>query len=259
VCISVFPLVSCGLLGLLFGSFANVLVYRLPRRESIVFPGSHCPSCAHPIAWYDNIPLLSWLCLRGHCRHCNIVISIRYPLLETGLGMIWALLAWHFSLTPELGMALVLSFLLWVLSWIDLETGLLPNVLTFPGIAFGLLFSAFAGHFQDAVIGAAAGYAVFWLIARLFLLFTGRQGMGQGDFKLLAMLGAFFGWQALPLVIFLSSFVGAVVGSLYLLAAGRSVRAEIPYGPYLALAGMVWLLWRDALLAWIANMQGGLF
>jgi len=252
-------MISCGSLGLLFGSFANVLVHRIPRGESIVFPGSHCPSCSHPIVWYDNIPLLSWLWLQGRCRHCSVAISIRYPLLEVGLGLIWVLLAWHFSLTPELGMALLLSFLLWVLSWIDLETGLLPNVLTFPGIIIGLMFSAYFGHFQDAVLGAVGGYAVFWLVARLFLLVTGREGMGQGDFKLLAMLGAFFGWQALPLVIFLSSFAGALVGSLYLLLSKRSLRMEIPYGPYLAIAGMVWLIWNDALLAWVSFIMNGAF
>jgi len=259
VSFSLFVIGSCGLLGLLFGSFGNVLVHRLPRGESIVFPGSHCPSCAHAIGWYDNIPVFSWLWLRGHCRHCASPVAWRYPLLEAGLGLIWAFLGWHFSLTPELGMALLLSFLLWVLSWIDLETGLLPNALTFPGIAAALMFAAWQGDFFDALLGVAAGYAVFWLVARLFLLVTGREGMGQGDFKLLAMLGAFFGWQALPFVIFLSSFVGAIAGSLFLLISSRSMRAELPFGPYLAAAGMVWLLWGEGLLKMFADLSGGLF
>lgn len=256
--VSTFLIAACGLLGLLFGSFANVLVHRLPRGESIVFPGSRCPHCAHAIAWYDNIPVLSWLILRARCRHCSASVAWRYPLLEAGLGVIWALLAWSIPLSPELGSALILSFLLWVLSWIDLETGLLLDVLTFPGIAFGLLFAAISGHALDALIGAIAGYGVFWLVARVFLLLTGREGMGQGDFKLLAMLGAFLGWQALPFVIFLSSFVGAIIGSLYLLLTRHSMRAEIPFGPYLAAAGMIWLVWGDALLHWFTAWSRGL-
>jgi len=253
--ISTFVIGACGLLGLLFGSFANVLVHRLPRGESIIYPGSRCPKCAHAIAWHDNIPVFSWLLLRGHCRHCDAPVALRYPLLEAGLGLVWGFLAWHFSLTPELGMALALSFLLWTLTWIDLETGLLPDALTFPGIAAGLLFAASGGYFSSALAGALAGYAVFWLVARVFLLLTGREGMGQGDFKLLAMLGAFLGWQALPFVIFLSSFVGAVIGSLLLLLARRSIRSEIPFGPYLAAAGMIWLVWGEALLHWFTNLS----
>jgi len=253
-----FVIVSCGLLGLLFGSFANVLVHRLPRGESIAFPGSRCPRCAHAIAWYDNIPVISWLLLHGKCRHCEAPVAVRYPLLEAGLGIIWALLAWHFSLTPGLGMALVLSFLLWVLTWIDLETGFLPNALTFPGIALGLLFAAFFGDVYASLAGALAGYVVFWLVARVFLLLTGREGMGQGDFKLLAMLGAFLGWQALPFVIFLSSFVGALIGSVYLLLTRSSMRVEIPFGPYLAAAGMIWLFWGEGLLLWFNELSRGL-
>lgn len=247
---SLFVIAACGLLGLLFGSFANVLVHRLPRGESIVYPGSRCPKCAHAISWYDNIPVFSWLWLRGRCRHCAASVAWRYPLLEAGLGLLWAGLAWHFPFGPQLGMALVLSFLLWVLTWIDLETGLLPDALTFPGIAAGLLLSALFGDVYSSLTGALAGYAVFWLVARLFLLLTGREGMGQGDFKLLAMLGAFLGWQALPFVVFLSSFVGAIIGSLFLLLSRQSMRAEIPFGPYLAAAGMLWLVWGESLLMW---------
>lgn len=251
-------IIACGMLGLLFGSFANVLIHRLPRGESIVRPGSRCPHCAHAIAWYDNIPVFSWLLLQGRCRHCDKPVAWRYPLAEAGLGLLWAGLAWHFSPGLGLGAVLVLSFLLWTLTWIDLETGLLPDALTLPGIAAGLLFAAFGGHITDALIGAVAGYVVFWLVARAFLLITGREGMGQGDFKLLAMLGAFLGWQALPFVVFLSSFVGALVGSLFLLLSRRSIRAEIPFGPYLAAAGMIWLVWGDVLLHWLTAISGGL-
>jgi len=162
---------GCALLGLMFGSFANVLVYRLPRKESIVFPGSHCPSCGHTLSWYENIPLVSWLVLRGHCRHCDKSISIRYPLLELCLGLTWGYMAWHFGWGVELVMALILSQMLWVLAWIDLETGLLPDVITLPGIAIGIIFGMVLGHLQDSMIGAVAGYSLFWLVARVYLYF----------------------------------------------------------------------------------------
>ncbi|MDQ6959054.1 MAG: A24 family peptidase [Mariprofundaceae bacterium] len=242
------------LLGLVFGSFANVLVYRLPRGESIVSPGSRCPSCGHALSWYENIPLASWLVLRGHCRHCDEAISIRYPLLELCLGLTWGYMAWHFGWEMELVTALIFSMMLWVLTWIDLETGLLPDVITLPGIAIGIVFGMVLGHLQDSVIGAVAGYSLFWLVARVFLLLTGREGLGYGDFKLLAMLGAFLGWQALPFVIFISSFCGAVIGSIYLLLTRKHVRAQIPFGPYLAASGMIWLLWGSDLLRWYLDV-----
>ncbi len=246
-----FSAFSIAVFGLLVGSFANVLVHRLPRGESIVSPGSHCPSCQKSIAWYDNIPVLSWLLLGGKCRHCHTGIAWRYPLLELSMGLIWGLLAWLYPayLMPvQLAQAIALVTLLWILTLIDLETFLLPNALTFPGIALGLLFAWQLGYFYDALIGVIAGYAVFWLVAKLFLLATGREGMGQGDFKLLAMLGAFMGWQALPFIIFLSSVTGAIIGSAALLLAKKGLRAEIPYGPYLAAAGVVWFFWSAPIL-----------
>jgi len=252
-----FLVIATGLFGLLFGSFANVCVHRIPLRISIVSPRSRCPVCEHEIAWYDNIPLISWLMLRGKCRNCRVSISIRYPTLELLMGLSWAGLAWKFGFSPLLIQALVLVSLLWILTLIDLETGLLPNLLTFPGIAAGLLFSFWFGYFQDAVIGAVIGYGAFWLVAKLFLLFTGREGLGYGDFKLLAMLGAFMGWQALPFVIFTSSLVGTVVGTLFILLTRRKMRAEIPFGPYLAASGVVWFLWAGDIFQWYAGLIRG--
>lgn len=249
-----FLILACALFGLVFGSFANVCVYRLPRHASIIFPGSQCPSCSHAIAWHDNIPIISYLWLKGRCRHCGSSILIRYPLLELCMGASWAGLAWHFGATPQLLMAITLVSLLWILSLIDLETGLLPNALTLPGIALGLAFSAWTGNPLDSLIGAVAGYSVFWVVARTFLLITGREGMGYGDFKLLAMLGAFFSWQALPFIVFLASAVGAVTGGLFLLASGRQARTPIPFGPFLALAGVIWLLAGELLLRLFADM-----
>jgi len=247
------PIVIIGLLGLMVGSFANVCVHRIPRGESIAFPGSHCPKCNHAIAMYDNIPLFSWLLLGGKCRHCSSAIAWRYPCMELVMGLCWAGLAWHYGLSRDLVVAITLFSLLWVLSVIDLETYLLPNVLTYPGIVIGIAASFWQGGVaggQTALIGAVAGYAVFWLVARLFLMATGREGMGYGDFKLLAMLGAFMGWQALPFIILASSVVGTVVGLIFLMLAKRGLRTEIPFGPYLAMAGMIWFVWGASILDW---------
>jgi len=252
-----FLMFAAGMFGLLIGSFSNVCVHRIPLQVSIVSPRSRCPICEHEIAWYDNIPIISWLILGGKCRSCKTAISMRYPILELLMGLSWAGLAWKFGFSPVLVQALVLVSLLWILTLIDLETGLLPNLLTFPGIAAGLIFSFWLGDLQDAMIGAVVGYGAFWLVAKLFLLFTGREGMGYGDFKLLAMLGAFMGWQALPFVIFASSLVGAVVGSVFILLTRKQMRAEIPFGPYLAAAGVVWFLWGGEILYWYAGLIRG--
>jgi len=250
-------IISCAVLGLLVGSFANVCVHRLPAGQSVVSPGSHCPNCGAAVSWYDNIPLFSYIMLRGRCRHCANPISMRYPVLEALMGVSWVALAWHFGLQPVLAMAIVLITLLWILTLIDLETGLLPDALTLPGIAIGIGMSFWLGFGLDSLIGAACGYGVLWLVARLFLLLTGREGMGYGDFKLLAMLGAFLGWQALPFVILVSSIVGAIIGSLYLLLAKKEARTEIPFGPYLAAAGVLYLLWGPQAMRWYANLVAG--
>jgi len=242
--------------GFVFGSFANVCVHRIPNRQSIAFPASHCPKCGKDIAFYDNIPLLSWLLLRGKCRGCKAVISWRYPLLELLMGVSWGLLAWHYGATPMLVEAICLFSLLWILTFIDMETFLLPDVLTFPGIALGLAFAWWFGDWQDALIGAMCGYAVLWLVAKAFLKMTGQEGMGYGDFKLLAMLGAFMGWQALPFIVFASSVVGALLGALLLSMSNRGLRAEIPFGPYLAVAGMCWYLWHEPILNWYLDISG---
>lgn len=166
------------------------------------------------------------------------------------MGLSWGALAWHYGFSLLLLQGMCLTFLLWILTLIDLEEGILPDAVTYPGMALGILFSFRLGDWQASVSGMIAGYAIFWLVARLFLLSTGREGLGHGDFKLLAMLGAFMGWQALPFIILVSSMIGAVTGSVFLLLAGRGWRAEIPFGPYLAFAGMVWFVWGDGILGW---------
>lgn len=239
------------LVGLMIGSFCNVCVYRIPRGESVVFPGSHCPLCDHDIAWYDNIPLLSWAWLGARCRHCAEPISIRYPILEVIVGLTWGWLAWIIGPSIVLLQACVLMTLLWVLTLIDLETMLLPDVLTLPGIVVGLGFAFWLDYGQDALIGAVAGYGFFWLIAAAYQFIAGREGMGGGDFKLLAMLGAFMGWQALPFIVFMASLSGAVIGGLWLWLGNKGKQPEIPFGPFLSLAGMVWFIWAtDILQLW---------
>ena len=269
------------LLGLLIGSFLNVVIHRLPimlerswRQEftdyfgqtvsgadtegteqptyNLVVPRSACPHCGHAITALENIPIISWLCLRGHCRGCQAPISARYPLVELLTGLVSLTLA----LTQPPGLerlgGLLLSWGLVALTFIDLDKMLLPDQLTLPLLWLGLLLNL-EGTFaslSDAVIGAAAGYLVLWSLYWGFKLLTGKEGMGYGDFKLLAALGAWLGWQSLPLILILSSLVGAVVG-IALIALRRHEQANpIPFGPYLAMAGWIALLWGDHIINW---------
>jgi len=249
-----FWVITIGLFGLVFGSFSNVLVHRLPRNESVIFPASHCPNCGYNIAWYDNIPILSYLILRAKCRQCQQHIAWRYPALELTMGLSWSALLWYFGTTPMACMAIVLVTLLIILSIIDLETELLPNTLTFPGIALGLLYNLWAGDFISSLIGAFAGYFIFWSVAMLFFIMTKRYGMGGGDFKLLAMLGAFFGWQALPLIILFASVSGTIIGIIYLIISQQGSQTRIRFGPFLAAAGILWLLWGPQTWQWYLNL-----
>ena len=266
-------------LGLLVGSFLNVVIYRLPKimeREwqafcaelaaqtppsvaafSLVKPRSRCPACATPVHALDNIPVLSYALLRGKCRHCAAPISIRYPIVEALTGLLSAYVAWRFGVSAMTCAALLFCWSLIALTFIDADTQLLPDQITQPLIWLGLLVNL-GGLFTDlpsALIGAAAGYLSLWSIYWLFKLITGKEGMGYGDFKLLAAIGAWLGWSMLPVVILLSSLVGAVVG-ISLIAFARHGRSQpIPFGPYLAGGGLIALFWgqdlTQAYLAWL--------
>ncbi len=263
---AVFPL-AAGLLGLMVGSFLNVVIHRLPimmERDwaaqcaefkgeavpvleplSLARPRSRCPHCGHPITALENIPIISWLVLRGRCKGCAAPISLRYPLIEALTGLLFGLAAWHFGFTAAGLGALVLIAALFALTVIDFDTQLLPDDITLPLLWIGLALNAFNVYtdLKSAVIGAMAGYLSLWSVYWLFKLFTGKEGMGYGDFKLLAALGAWLGWQMLPLTILLSSMVGAVVGISMMVIARHGRNVPIPFGPYLAAAGLIALVW----------------
>jgi len=262
------------LFGLVVGSFLNVVILRLPKRmqaelteacaeqrgeqteplpsrwfglDYLITPASSCPHCGHGIRAWENIPIISYLILQGRCSNCEATIGARYPIVEGISGLLSLLIILHFGATAAGLAALVLTWGLVALTVIDLDEQLLPDQLTLPLMWLGLLVNI-NGTFTDlgsAVIGAAAGYLSLWLVFQVFRLLTGREGMGYGDFKLLAVFGAFLGWQYLPQVVLLSSLIGAIVGVGLVLLRGRDRQIPIPFGPYLAIAGLVALLWGE--------------
>ena len=268
----------CVLFGLLVGSFLNVVIHRIPKmmeatwrqeaRElleqpapkgeetppifNLVTPGSHCPHCNHRIRWYENVPVVSWALLKGRCSGCKAAISKRYPIIELLTALVAGLCAWRFGYDPWLIFMLYGSFTLLALAVIDLDTTLLPDDLTYPLLWAGLLASVLGispVSLPDAVIGAMAGYLALWSLYWVFKLLTGKEGMGYGDFKLLAALGAWLGWQYLPVVVLLSSVVGLVF-AVSMMASGSVKRDQgIPFGPYLAIAGWIALLWGEAIVS----------
>ena len=243
--------------GLAWGSFLNVCIYRLPRGESIVIPPSSCTSCGKGIAWHDNIPLLGWLWLRGRCRQCGAGISVIYPLIELIAALLTLQVWYRFGLTPEAGAVLVLGYAFLVLLVIDLFHYILPDVITLPGILLGLLLAWIPeigtpplANFHDALIGAAAGGGGLWAFAWIFEKLTGKVGMGLGDVKLFAMIGAWLGWQALPLTLFLAALTGSVVGIVWILVAGRDRTLPIPFGPYLVAGAWLHIFYGLPIQSW---------
>lgn len=270
-------LVFIALVGLTVGSFLNVVVHRLPimmqrdwreqcheflphsvspaeheERFDLASPGSSCPSCGTRIRYIDNIPVLSYLLLKGRCASCGWRIPIRYPGVEALTGAMSLVVAWQFGVSVQTLAVLLFTWSLIALSFIDLDTQLLPDSITLPALWVGLAFNLFAVMVPlwDAVVGAMCGYGVLWIVYQAFRLLTGKEGMGFGDFKLLAMLGAWAGWQSLPLTILLSSVMGAAVGISLMAFKGQDREVPIPFGPYLALAGWISLIWGDRIIAW---------
>ena len=241
------------LVGLSLGSFVNVVITRLPEGESVWRGRSRCPWCRRPLAWYDNLPLASYVWLQGRCRACGAAIPWRYPLVELAGGLL-VLALWHAFPHQLILLAYVpFGLALVALSVIDLEHRLLPDAITIPGIILGLLLSLALPHlsFLDSAAGAAGGAALFWGIAWTYEKLTGRRGLGLGDVKLLAMIGAFLGWEALPWVILSSAALGSLAGLLHILVQGRRGpwrTLALPYGPFLALGAVSYLFWGEWLL-----------
>lgn len=275
--------------GLLVGSFLNVVIHRLPimlerdwkaqcieylgdsiilkasetvssdSKYNLVVPRSACPTCKQPITALQNIPVLSYVFLGGKCAGCKSQISIRYPLVEAMTGLLTGFLAWRFGVTWMAAFAIIYVWALIALTFIDADTTLLPDDITLPLLWLGLLVNT-GGAFTDvssAILGAAGGYLVLWSVYWGFKLLTGKEGMGYGDFKLLAAIGAWLGWQLLPLVILLSAAVGTVVGIAGILLKGRDKGAKLPFGPYLAAAGFIAMIWGQQLTSWYLGRAPG--
>ena len=276
-----FWIAAAGVLGLIVGSFLNVVILRLPARmeyfwkrdaremlelgangeaapPDIVRKGSHCPHCKHPLAAWDNIPLLSWLVLRGHCRYCRAPISIQYPLVEVLCGVASAIVVWHFGVTWQAGAALLFTWFLVAAGGVDFRTQLLPDSLTLPLLWLGLLISlvpVFVDS-REAVIGASIGYLALWSVYWLFKLATGKEGMGFGDFKLFAAAGAWMGYAALLPVIIIAAVSGAVIGTILLRTRGQDRSMPFAFGPFLAIAMWIWLVAGDPILATYMRLAG---
>ena len=269
------------ILGLLVGSFLNVVIHRLPTmlerdwqaqaREilklppepagptyNLMVPHSACPHCSHKIRAWENLPIVSYLLLKGRCAGCQAPISKRYPLVELASGVMTAFIAWHFGFGWQAGAFMLLSWGLLAMSLIDADHQILPDALVLPLLWLGLILNAqgLYASLPDALWGAVAGYLSLWSVYQLFKLITGKEGMGHGDFKLLAMLGAWGGWQVLPLTILLSSLVGAVLGVIMLKMRNAQTSTPIPFGPYLAIAGWIALLWGDQITASYLQFAG---
>ncbi|QZA77063.1 A24 family peptidase [Deefgea tanakiae] len=266
-----------GLIGLTVGSFLNVVIHRLPimlendfksecaayfetrtsiqvtkTKYNLCTPRSACPKCGHTISALENIPVISWIALRGKCRKCKAKISIRYPIIELITAFLSAGLALHFGYSYALAGGLILVWFLIALIMIDADTYLLPDSMTLPLIWVGLIFNSFNTFttLDNAVYGAIAGYISLWSVYWVFKLATSKEGMGYGDFKLLAALGAWFGWSMIPMIILLSSFAGAVIGIVMVLGKKRGWNKPMPFGPYLGVAGLLALIWgKDLSLA----------
>lgn len=246
------------ILGTIIGSFLNVCIHRLPMDQSVVLPSSYCPNCQTRIRPLDNIPILSFLALRGRCRFCRTPISWRYPLVEGINGAGYALLLWKFGLGwPTLIYALLFSALL-VVTFIDLDRQIIPNEITLPGIVIGVAAAGLVlpQGFWNSLIGLFLGGGLFYLVADLSQRILKQEGMGGGDIKLIAMIGAFLGWQSVLLTIFIGAFLGAVVGLFLILVRGQGRRTPIPFGPFLSVAAVTSLFWGNEILLWYLN--GGL-
>lgn len=242
-----------GFVGAIIGSFLNVCIWRIPREESIVFPASHCPVCSHPIRFFDNIPIISWLILRGRCRDCGASISPRYPLVEALTAVLAVLLYWKYGFSLQFLCAFLFTAALIVITFIDIDYQIIPDVISLPGIPLCFLAAVFVMGvpFLESLIGILVGGGILYVIAVGYEWITKREGMGGGDIKLLAMLGAFFGWKSLLFIVLCSSLTGAVVGMTAMVIQGQDMKYAVPFGPFLALGAVAYFFFGDAFLRYL--------
>lgn len=244
-------LVFSALFGAIVGSFLNVVILRLPREDaSIVFPASHCPKCEHPLAWYENIPVLSYIVQLGKCRHCKTSISLQYPVVELLMATLSAALISRYGLSAAAAGYFIFSAALLVIIYIDVHLQIIPDVISLPGIVLGFFFSFVNPYVNwlDSLIGILAGGGVLYAVALLYFLWRKQDGMGGGDIKLLAMLGAFLGWQSLPFIFFASSVSGSIVGIAAMTVQKKGGQTRIPFGPFLAVAGLCYMFFSERIL-----------
>jgi len=244
--------------GAVVGSFLNVCICRLPKEESVVFPPSHCPACGFRIPFYDNIPLVSWILLGGKCRSCRGAISIRYPLVELITALLTLFLFKKFGLSLPFGILFIFCSAMVVITFIDLDHMIIPDIISLPGIILGFVFSFFIPQlgWLNSLLGILAGGGSLYLVASLYQRFTGKEGMGGGDIKLLAMMGAFFGWKAIPFIIFMASLVGSVIGVTLMLVQRKDGKLAIPFGPFLALGSIVYIFYGRQIIHWYLGLAG---
>ncbi len=238
-------------LGLAIGSFLNVCIYRFPRGESVVSPPSRCPSCGRGLRWFDNVPVLGWLLLRGQCRTCSEPISPVYPLVEVTTGLVFAAQFWQLGWQPLLAMRLPFAAAMLVLCVIDLQHRILPNVITYPGVVIGLVASLFLEPgIQSALIGVAAGAGVLWVVGEAYFRWRGEEGMGMGDVKMLAMIGAFLGWELMLVTLVAASLMGSLVGGGMILLHRGDMKYQLPLGTFLAASALLSTHFGGPLLEW---------
>lgn len=241
--------------GLCVGSFLNVCIYRVPKRLSLLKPRSRCPACDYQLTWYDNIPVISYVLLLGRCRRCRTRINLRYPIVELLTAVVFLLHYWTFGVTAFMVVRLVFACALIVLFAIDLEHQILPNVITLPGLAAGLVFSlAFPPGVLDAILGALIGGGVLWLIGEAYYRYAGQEGMGGGDVKMLAMVGAFLGWKLVLVTLIVSSLAGSLLGVAIILSRRGNLKQALPYGTFLAMGALFASLYGERVVDWYTGL-----
>jgi leader peptidase (prepilin peptidase)/N-methyltransferase len=247
-------LLLLGVLGLAIGSFLNVCIHRIPREQSLSHPPSRCPACGYALRWFDNLPVVSYAAIGGRCRKCRAPISPRYPAVEIATAVLFVIHGLVFGWTPLLAMRLIFACAMVVLFAIDLEHHLLPDVITLPGIVLGLAASAvLPPGLRDALIGALAGGGALWLVGEAYYRYSGHEGMGGGDVKMLAMIGAFLGWKLALLTLVLSSFAGSLIGVIVIVLKRGGLKYALPYGTFLALGALVASLVGERVIEWYAG------